>query len=125
MTVEQRVAQLLANEPSINWHVASIVVGHAYKGDPDRDRHVAGFLRRVTLGYIGSALHEGFDGGEVAPRPRNANEHRRGEVYVGSMLLHQFDRFDGIDWWTVDAILQPLLTPVDTTPPLRREAAAA
>lgn len=125
MTVEQRIANLLAGEPSLAWHIASIVVGAAYKGNPDRDHHVAGFLRRATLGYIAAALHEGYDGGQVAPRPRNANEHRRGEVYVGSMLMHEFDRFDGIDWWTVDALLQPMLTPVDTTPPLRREAVAA
>lgn len=122
MTPEQRIAELLAGEDSVNWNIAFIVVGIAYRGSPDRDRHVAGFLRQQTLRFIGAALYEGFDGGVIAPKPRAAQEHRVGEVYVGSVLLHEFDRFDGIDWWHVDTLLQPMLGGVDVTPPLRRTA---
>lgn len=122
MTPEQRIAELLAGEGTVNWHIAFIVVGIAYRGTPERDHHVASFLRRTTLGYIATALHEGYDGGEVAPRPRAAQEHRVGECYIGSVLLHELDRFDGIDWWHVDTLLQALLPGTDETPPLRRAA---
>jgi hypothetical protein len=119
---EERIAELLAETSTVNWHVAWMVVGIAYRGAPDRDRHVAGFLRRHTLHMIGVALIEGYDGGEVAPKPRSAQEHRVGEVYIGSLLLHEFDRFDGVDWWHVDTLLQERLGDVDQTPPLRRAA---
>lgn len=121
MNQEQRIAELLAGEPTTNWHVAFMVVGIGGRG-PDRDRNVARFLRRHTLSMLGAALHEGYDGGEIAPKPRAAQEHRVGDVYIGSLLLHEFDRFDGIDWWQVDTLLQTMLPGVDETPPLRRAA---
>jgi hypothetical protein len=64
---EQRIAELLAGAPTLNWHFA------------------------FMLGR-------------------------------GSVLLHEFDRFDGIDWWRVGELLTPMVTAVDRTPPLRRAA---
>lgn len=117
---EQRIAELLAGAPSLNWHFA-FMLGRGLDG-PNRAANAARFVRSHVLRYVGAALIEGHDGGEVAPAPRNAQEHRVGEVHVGSVLLHEFDRFDGIDWWRVAEILTPLVAKTDRTPPLRRAA---
>lgn len=118
--IEQRIAELLAGAPSLNWHFA-FMLGRGLDG-PNRDADAAWFVRRHVLDSVGAALIEGYDGGEVAPKPRSAQEHRVGKVHFGSVLLHELDRFDGIDWWTVAEILTPLVAKTDRTPPLRRAA---
>jgi hypothetical protein len=103
---EQRIAELLAGAPTLNWHFA-FMLGRGLDG-PNRDAEVARFVRSHVLRYVGAALIEGYDGGLLAPEPRNASEHRVGEVHVGSVLLHEFDRFDGSDWWRVGELLTPM-----------------
>lgn len=118
MTIEDRIAELCAT-PTVDWHFA-FMLRYGLDGGKNRPESVIGFMRSHVLRYIGAALIEGYDGGEIAPKPRNAHEHRRGEVWIGSTLLHHLDRFDGIDWWRVGELLEPLVVGRDETPPLRR-----
>lgn len=121
MTPERRIAELLAGEQTCNWHFSSLL-HTAYPGV--NRRHAVRAVRSQTLHKVGVALIEGHDGGQVAPKPRNATEHRVGDTYIGSVLLHEFDRFDGIDWWEVERLLAPLVRDSNRTPPLQRKATA-
>lgn len=122
ISVEQTVADVLAADVTDSWHFAWIFA-NAYPLPRDHDamRHIVGHVRRRTLEKIGTALIEGYDGGETAPRPRNAAEHRVGAMYVGSVLLAGLNRFDGIDWWHVTRLLEPMVADHDRTPPLQRK----
>ena len=120
LSPEERIAELIAGDSTSNWHFSWLLT-IAYRESHDR-KHAVAAVRRQVLHKVGVALIEGYDGGELAPEPRNAAEHRVGDAWLGSVLLHEFDRLDGIEWWQVTELLTPLIRDCDRTPPLQRAA---
>jgi hypothetical protein len=110
LTLEGQIAVAAADDLATNVWLEFYFRGRAFDV-PDRDVQLAGFLRGYVLRCCAAALAHGFDGSEVSKPSRNANEHRVGEVAVGSRVLKILGDVGvplcAIDWHQVLLRLEP------------------